>query len=184
LRIAIGLVAGVLLGMASAARAGDCAVLGGMAFEDGRVTSAEMVKAGGFSPPGATVPPIRYDTGVPRYDYLPEFCRVTASFSGDLKIEVWMPAAGWTGEFVPLSGGIYGGRIARYPDLAGALMTGAATAVGNNGHDAVPAPTPGVGASNAGYLREHPEKIAATGPNSSSHPAAMSGRTSESRVGA
>ena len=139
------------------AHAVACEELATLRFADGRVTSAESVKAGAFTPPGQRPAPIVYDVGVPRYDYLPEFCRVTAAFDGDLEIEVWAPARDWTGEFAPISGGIYGGRINRHPQLAGALMTGAATAVGNNGVNGEP------GLSGAAYMGRHPEKIAAIG---------------------
>lgn len=139
------------------AHAKACEDLASHGFEDGRVTSATTVPPGTFTPPGQTAAPVKYDVGVPRYDYLPRFCRITAAFSGDLEIEAWLPIEGWNREFLPISGGIYGGRINRHAQLAGALMTGAATATGNNGNNGAP------GLSGAEFMRDHPEKIAAIG---------------------
>lgn len=146
------------------ARAATCAELGSMKFEDGAVTSAQSIAAGAFYPPDTPRTPIRYDVGWPRYDYLPSFCRITAAFSGDLKIEVWLPAEPWNGEFNPQSGGLLGGKITGYANLAASLMTGAATAIGNSGIDSVAEQlAPGTTMSNARWLAQHPEKIATLG---------------------
>ena len=46
---------------------------------------------------------------------LPAFCRVTGSVARagdtDVKIEVWMPAEEWTGDFQPAASGFAGGTI-------------------------------------------------------------------------
>src|SRR5580700_1910591 len=68
---------------------------------------------------------------------LPAFCRVSATltptFDSDIKIEVWLPATGWTGKFQAVGNGSWGGVIS-YPAMSQALLQGYATASTDTGH--------------------------------------------------
>jgi tannase/feruloyl esterase len=124
-----------------------CESLRTLAVPGVRITMAATVPAGDFAPPGGQRG--AWSNMGPRYDYLPAFCRVTATIAPENKIEVWMPAAGWNGEFQPIPGGFYGGTINNYPALMAAMASGAATATSNSGiEDAGPA-----------FLLQHPEKL-------------------------
>jgi len=151
---------------ARALSAATCESLASLKVANGVVTSAVVVTAGQFAPPGGKRG--SWSTPGPRYDYLPAFCRVTSTLQpvpgADDKIEVWMPVKDWNGEFQPVSGGFYGGTINNYAALAAALRTGAATATSNNGHD---------GAGNA-FMLDHPERLAYM--NVSFHSAIVEGK--------
>src|SRR5689334_15112095 len=83
---------------AAQSQTSSCERLKGLSLEKAQVTAAEVV-----DPRTAnivdTVPPAM----APLFKSLPEFCRVRAeanpSSDSDIKIEVWMPAAGWNGKF-------------------------------------------------------------------------------------
>jgi len=97
-----------------------CETLTSANIEFATITKAETVPAGTFVPPtGAGI------TG------LPEFCRIalTMAPSSDsaIRVEVWMPTAGWNGRFEGLGGGGYTGTI-NYGTLATAVMHGFAAA--------------------------------------------------------
>ena len=78
-----------------------------LAFPDASITAAQVVPAGGG---GAKD--------------LPAFCRVAAtlkpSTDSDIKIEVWLPAAGWNGKFQAVGNGGWNGNIDRNALAAGA----------------------------------------------------------------
>jgi feruloyl esterase len=85
---------------------------------------------------------------------LPAFCRVTATLKptrdSEIKIEVWLPGAGWNGRFLGVGNGGWAGRI-HYEDLIVALRGGFATAGTDTGH---------LGAgSDAKFAMGHPEKL-------------------------
>jgi feruloyl esterase len=83
---------------------------------------------------------------------LPAFCRVTATLkpSSDsaIKVELWMPAAGWNGKLVVPGNGGFAGALAP-AGLATALRSGYAAAVTDTGHE---------GGSGA-FMLDHPEKL-------------------------
>ena len=58
---------------------------------------------------------------------MPAFCRVAATLApskdSDIKIEVWMPAAGWNRKFQGVGNGGWAGRIG-YESLSAALRDG------------------------------------------------------------
>jgi hypothetical protein len=96
------------------------------------ITGTQSVPAGSYTPPGSSALP-----------NLPAFCRVTATISPAVKIEVWMPMTpGWNGKFEGVGGGGTAGVIS-YSALATGLRRGYATAstdtghVSNSGFDAV-----------------------------------------------
>ena len=101
--------------------------------------------AGAFSPPGAAATAGHFST-------LPAFCRVAAtlkpSTDSDIKIEVWLPAAGWNGKFQAVGNGAFSGSIA-YPAMAAALARGYATSSTDTGHTG----------NTASWAVGHPEKV-------------------------
>jgi len=103
----------------SATAAVSCESLASVSLPHTTITSAVLVTSGMLS--------------IDRQQFrdLPAFCRVTATSKpgkdSDIKIEVWMPAAGWNGKFQPgnLGSGIPAGI--RYPAVVAALRDGYTT---------------------------------------------------------
>ena len=122
------LVLGLQGGVAAAA---TCESLKGFVLGGGTITGAALV------PPGAFVPPGQAGPGAAAFKTLGEFCRVTASLTptsdSDIRIDVWLPAAGWNGKLQSVGNGGWAGTIA-YPALAAALAAGYATAATDTGH--------------------------------------------------
>jgi feruloyl esterase len=115
--------------------AASCESLASLSLPNTLITSAQMVAAGAFTPPT----PARGGAGTASpFANLPAFCRVQAAVKRtndtDVKIEIWMPAQGWNGDFQPAASGFGGGTIG-YGGMSGILRTGAATGTTNRGHD-------------------------------------------------
>ena len=95
------------------------------------VTLAQTVAAGSFTPPG------RGGRNANAFAQLPAFCRVAAALTptsdSDIKIEVWLPAAGWNGKLQAVGNGAWAGTIS-YPALATALAAGYAAVSTDTGH--------------------------------------------------
>jgi feruloyl esterase len=130
-------------GMAAAA---TCESLASLTLQNAKITLAQPVAAGAFETPGA-----RGGRGGGMTD-LPAFCRVAATLTpssdSDIKIEVWLPVAGWNGKFQAVGNGAWTGNIA-YPAMADALRRGYAASSTDTGH---------VGGS-ASFAMGHPEKV-------------------------
>jgi feruloyl esterase len=112
------------------------------------ITAAQKVAAGRFIPSGA-VP-----AAAATYVKLPAFCRVEAtlkpSADSDIRIEVWLPSAGWNGKLVESGNGSFAGAIS-YGAMAQSLMAGYAATSSDGGHQ---------GDSNSGaFILGHPEKL-------------------------
>jgi feruloyl esterase len=105
------------------ALATPCTNLQSLQLEHTTITSATDITSGLFIIP-STNPP-QTITG------LPAFCRVTATLTptsdSSIKIEVWLPEATWSGRFLGLGSGGYGGYI-DYGALALRLKAGYAAA--------------------------------------------------------
>ena len=110
--------------------AASCESLSSLALPNTSITLAQLVPAGGFSLPGP-------GPAAPQFSQLPAFCRVAATLTpssdSDVKIEVWLPAAGWNGKFQAVGNGGWAGTIS-YGALASALQEGYATASTDTGH--------------------------------------------------
>jgi feruloyl esterase len=123
------------------AAAGACESLASLTLPNAKVTLAEPVAAGGFTPPGGSAA-----------RNLPAFCRVAATLTpsgdSDIKIEVWMPASNWNGKFQAVGNGAFNGNI-NYGAMMTALARGYATSSTDTGHT-------GPGAS---FALGHPEKV-------------------------
>ncbi len=129
----------------SAVAAVSCASLGSLSLPEARITSAQSVAAGDFTPPPGAGPtqPIHN---------LPAFCRVAVTLApsndSDIKIEVWMPASGWNGKFQAVGNGGWSGAIG-YSALASAITRGYASASTDTGHTG----------GSAEFALGHPEKL-------------------------
>ena len=149
-----------------------CESLSGLKLPHTTVTAAQVVAPGAFTLPG----PVRGERGETAGDVaaraaegggqavgraaalaqalasLPSFCRVSATIApssdSDIKVEVWLPAAGWNGKFQAVGNGGWAGTVS-YAALAQAVAGGYATASTDTGH---------TGNSGA-FALGHPEKL-------------------------
>jgi feruloyl esterase len=146
---ALALLSLSLVFASTAAAAASCESLSSLKLQDTTITTAEAVAAGAFAPPDAGGR--GKGKGANPYANLPAFCRVAASIKpstdSDIKIEVWMPAAGWNNKFEAEGNGAWTGSIAQNT-LAGALALGYATAMTDTGHEG----------GSASFALGHPEK--------------------------
>ena len=98
----------------TATAAASCETLSSLKLPNTTITLAQAVPAGGF-----TLPTTGPAAAGRRLSDLPAFCRVAATLSplpdSDIKIEVWLPTAGWNGKFQAVGNGGWAGSI-RYPD--------------------------------------------------------------------
>jgi feruloyl esterase len=126
--------------------AATCDSLKTLALTDTTVTMAQVVPAGQFSPPGGG------GRGANPYKELAEFCRVALTIKptsdSDIKVEVWLPAAGWNSKFQAVGNGGWAGSIS-YSAMADALRAGYATSSTDTGH---------VGGRGT-FALDHPEKL-------------------------
>jgi feruloyl esterase len=125
--------------------AASCESLAALALTNATITSVQAVAAGGFTPSGGRGAP-------PAAASLPAFCRIAAtlkpSSDSDIKIEVWLPAAGWNGKFQGVGNGGWTGSI-NYGALSQALRSGYATASTDTGHEG----------GSGQFALGHPEKL-------------------------
>lgn len=144
---------GAALAIATPAAAKDCGDLATMALANGKVTAAELVAPGTFEQPAS---PFGLPPGVANaaYKTLPAFCRVRATMTptpdSDIKVEIWLPAAGWNGKLVGIGNGIWAGQIS-YSQMADPLSRGYAAVSTDTGHT-------GNGLT-ADWAVGHPEKL-------------------------
>jgi feruloyl esterase len=131
--------------------AASCESLARLTLDNAKITIAQEVAPGVFTPPG----PAR-GGGAPQqprvFASLPAFCRVAATLTpssdSDIKIEVWLPSAKWNGKFQAVGNGGWAGTIS-YTAMAAAVAAGYATASTDTGHAG------GTGA----FALGHPEKV-------------------------
>jgi feruloyl esterase len=133
---------------ATSAHAASCEAVAKLVLANAKVTRAELVAPGAFTPPGAG----QTGAGPTALASLPGFCRIAATLTpstdSDIKIEVWLPVAGWNGKFQAVGNGGWTGSIP-YPAMAAAVTAGYATAGTDTGH---------VG-NTAAFALGHPEKL-------------------------
>ena len=110
------------------------------------VTLAQTVAPGAFTAPG------RGGRGATAFANLPSFCRVAATLTpssdSDIKIEAWLPTAGWNGKLQAVGNGAWAGNIS-YPAMATALAAGYAAVSTDTGHSG----------GDAKFMVGHPEKL-------------------------
>ncbi|MYK88626.1 MAG: tannase/feruloyl esterase family alpha/beta hydrolase [Acidobacteria bacterium] len=132
---------------AQAAQAAACDRVMALSLPNTTITGAELVEAGGFTPPGGGRP-----AQMAVYAGLPAFCRVSATLTpsddSDIKVEVWLPAEGWNGKYQAVGNGAFTGSI-RHGNMAAAVALGYASSSTDTGH---------VG-NTASFGLGHPEKV-------------------------
>ncbi len=153
-RILFFLVALLFAGVCTAAPGADsksCESLAELKLAHTQITLAQSVAAGAFTSPG---PPPPGQTEPPSYKDVPAFCRVAADIAptsdSDIKVEIWMPGAGWNGKFQGQGNGGFAGVI-DYGALAAAVKRGYAAAETDTGHTG--------GGTDAVWALGHPEKV-------------------------
>ncbi|HEY7333282.1 MAG TPA: tannase/feruloyl esterase family alpha/beta hydrolase [Bryobacteraceae bacterium] len=133
----------LLLAASPAALAISCDSLASLAPPGAEIAIAKAVEAGAFAPPTGNAA---------TFKDLPAFCRIAAtlkpSSDSDIKIEVWMPAAGWNNKFLANGNGGWTGSI-NYTSLANSLRLGFATAMTDTGHEG----------GSGSFALDHPEKL-------------------------
>jgi len=127
------------------AQTGSCEGLTSLALPNTTITSAQAVPAGEMEQAGRggrPAPPLK----------VPAFCRVAATLkpSGDseIKMELWLPASGWNGNFEGNGNGGWTGSIST-ATLAAGLDRGYAAAMSDLGHEG----------GSASFALGHPEKL-------------------------
>jgi len=127
--------------------AATCESLSSLALPNAKIGLAQLVAAGEFQAPGNGKAP-----GAAAFRNLPAFCRVAAtlkpSSDSEIKIEVWMPAAGWNSSLQSVGNGAWAGSIS-FPAMATAVAAGYATASTDTGHSG----------NSADFILGHPEKV-------------------------
>jgi len=110
----------IIICAATQAGAATCASLAGLALDDTAITAAQSIPAGTYTAPDGEV-----------FAGLPAFCRVAATLTpssdSNIKVEVWLPSAGWNGKYEGTGNGGYAGTII-YTVLADGLQRGYAVA--------------------------------------------------------
>jgi tannase/feruloyl esterase len=129
-----------------------CEHLAQLALPNTQISSAQTVAAGAFTPPSGGAEWMAAPASF--YKQLPAFCHVTAlakpTSDSDIRIEVWLPAAGWNGKFRGQGNGGFAGEI-DYRALGVAILQGYATAATDTGHAGE--------SGDAQWALDHPEKI-------------------------
>ena len=119
-----------------------CESLIQLALPNTKITAAQPVSTGEFTPPGRPA----------SIKGLPPFCRVTAtlkpSADSDIKIEVWLPLNDWNKNYRGQGNGGFAGAIG-FDAMAEAIKLGYATASTDTGHTG----------NDAAWALGHPEKV-------------------------
>jgi len=142
-------VLGLMVVGSAIASAAPCESLTSSALPHSTILSAKTVAAGEFTLPT----PGRGSNPNAAFQKLPAFCRVVASLKptsdSDIRIEVWLPMAGWNGKLESVGNGAWAGVVS-YPALATALAAGYAAASTDTGHEG----------NNPDFIVGHPDKLA------------------------
>jgi feruloyl esterase len=123
-RASVAIAAGILLALLGARvrvfAAPSCENLARVAMPGARITRTEIVAAGAAP-----------------FNASRAFCRVlltmTPTSDSDIKVEVWLPVAGWNGKFLAVGNGDAAGVIS-YEAMTDALLRGYATSSTDTGH--------------------------------------------------
>jgi tannase/feruloyl esterase len=123
----------------------SCESLSSLSLPNATVTLAQSVAAGPLQQAG------RSGRGGPAIN-LPAYCRVAVTLKpsndSDIKMEIWLPAAGWNGNLEEDGNGAWTGSI-NTGSLAAGLERGFATAMSDLGHEG----------GSASFALGHPEKL-------------------------
>ena len=144
-------IACLLLGVGMASAEEQCEHLSTVKIADTTITLAEMVTAGAFHGPPA---PFTGADISALYKSLPAFCRVVAEVKptpdSDIKMEVWLPVAGWNGKLQGIGNGGFAGEIDDL-QLSLSVRAGYAATATDAGHSGNP--------GDATWAKGHPEKV-------------------------
>src|SRR5688500_14197223 len=103
--------------LAQAPSAESCAILARQQVPGTKITNAEAISTGSFTPPGSTNV----------IGNLPPFCRVAGVIAptaeSQIVFEVWLPLGNWNGKFAGVGNGGWAGTISFGP-LADQLRRG------------------------------------------------------------
>jgi hypothetical protein len=128
-----------------------CEQLSRLGLPAATITLAQSVPPGGFNAPPAPFTGRDLSTF---YKGLPAFCRVSAEAKPSpdslIKIEVWLPEAGWNSKLQGIGNGGFAGLI-DYFQLGAAMGKGYAAAATDTGHAGSPV--------DATWALGHPEKV-------------------------
>jgi len=137
---------GVVSGQTAEAGRQACSQIQKLSVAQTEIVQAAVVEAGKLVLEQAGNDPI--------YSTLPAFCRVVAvsrpTADSNIKIEVWLPLAGWNGKFIGQGNGGFAGSIG-YRGLAAAVLSGSASGGTDAGHTG--------GATDSDWALGHPEKV-------------------------
>ena len=115
---------------ATATSGKGCDALASLALPYAKVTTAQLVAAGAFTPPATG-----QRSGA--FAQLPAFCRVAATLTpsadSDIQMEIWLPAENWNGKFLAVGNGGWAGTIS-FDAMATGLRRGYAAASNDTGH--------------------------------------------------
>ncbi len=150
LQLLVGAACLLFAGTAALAEDG-CAQLMKHSIPGATIILADSVAAGTFAgPPTANG---NRDLTVP-YKHVPAFCRVVVlakpSDDSNIRIEVWLPAAGWNGKLQGLGNGGFAGMI-DYQELGAIVSRKYAVTATDAGHSGSPV--------DASWALGHPEKV-------------------------
>ena len=135
------------LGAGFASAAPSCEGLMDLKIPDTTITSAALVPAGPYTPPGRA--------GVARcHGTLPAFCSVHLVVKPAVNIEVWMPVDGWNGRIATVGDQEARRGTSTTYDMVTPLKLGYATASTDTGHAQIPGAT---GAQNFAWAAGDPE---------------------------
>src|SRR5947209_6847543 len=108
---------------AATAAAVPCESLAALKLPGATITTAQLVAAGAFGVPN----PEGGEPVARMFKTTPAFCRVALTLKptndSAIRVEVWMPAAGWNGKLQGQGNGGFAGSI-DYNGLAGAVTNG------------------------------------------------------------
>jgi feruloyl esterase len=142
-----------LLLAANAVAATDdaCDKLNGLAISGAKIILAQTVEAGRFAGPPSAFTGRDLTTF---YKNVPAFCRVVGiaapTADSNIRIELWMPSAGWNGKLQGIGNGGFAGLI-DFMQLGVAVSKGYAATATDTGHEGTPI--------DAAWARGHPEKV-------------------------
>lgn len=136
---------GAALAGATAAQTNSCENLSSMVLPHAAITMAQAVPAG-------ELPQAGRGRGAAEPLKVPAFCRVAATLKpsndSEIKMELWLPASGWNGNFEGNGNGGWTGSISP-ATLAAGLEHGYAAAMSDLGHEG----------GSASFALGHPEKL-------------------------
>lgn len=149
-------------GAHAAESADSCARLVSLALPDATITAAQTVQAGRYTMPESPLTRLGALSGMnvagrAKDAPNPTFCRIAAtlkpSSDSDIKVEVWLPLAGWNGKFLGVGNFGWAGAL-MLPGMLTGVEQGYATATTDTGHDGS---TPE--GSGGRFTLGHPEKL-------------------------